>query len=76
MSVLRTKTKNTELNTELNTATLTRKQLAELYSISIKTLNRKIKSIPGYDYKPGIRIFFPRDIEVIFNYLGKPSQLK
>ena len=57
-----------------------KKDLAKKYQVSTKTLKAWIDAMPAlvdslkyYGYDPQDKVFTPRQIELIFDYIGSPS---
>jgi len=51
---------------------VTKKQLSKMYSISLPTLSTWLKKIPNLDITPYQQILTPKQVEIIFEHLGRP----
>ena len=51
---------------------ITKKVLAEQYSVSVKTINNWLKPIKGLELKTNVRILTPKQVELIYKHLGEP----
>lgn len=51
---------------------LTKKELANAYKISVKTLCRRLKSIQDIPFKKTDKILYPHQLEVVFSTFGNP----
>lgn len=46
--------------------------MAQMYGVSYNTFKRWIKKIPNLQLSEGQRVLTPKQVEVIFDYLGRP----
>jgi|688.fasta_scaffold1020067_2 hypothetical protein len=49
--------------------------LAQMYGVSYNTFKRWLKRIPNLQLSAGQRVLTPRQVEVIFDYLGRPKNI-
>lgn len=52
---------------------LTKGQLANLYGVHLSTLNKWLRDIPGLSLSKGQRVLTPKQVQTIFENLGKPE---
>lgn len=52
----------------------TKSSLASKFGISRATLAKRLKNIPGLKLKRNAKIITPKQLELIYNELGKPRE--
>lgn len=50
-------------------STFTRKEIAEMYGVSIRTIRRWLKSI---GFEASHKLITPKELEIIFTEIGEP----
>lgn len=56
--------------------TKSKKELCAMYGISYPTLQKKLSTIKDLQVKPGDKLIFASDLELIYKLLGNPDILK
>jgi hypothetical protein len=51
----------------------TRTSLAKRYGVSVETLKKWLVKVPHLVVDRSVRVFTPRQVEQIFDHLGKPD---
>jgi len=52
----------------------TLKQLVQLYGVHADTFKKWLAKVPELNWQPGTRIFTPKEVAIILEHLGNPSE--
>jgi hypothetical protein len=57
---------------EKKISSMTKSALAVEYNIHVNTLREWLKSVPNLEMKPFQKVLSPKQLELIYEHLGKP----